>query len=246
MRAELLIDAADGRQPPDREDARAILEAGRALLILLDDKQSGEHVCSVLETLTGLLRDLLGDRVHLDVVLDYSCRVPLSSDELASALINLVLNARDAIDGDGRVLVQATCVTATDDIARRLEIASGTYMCLEVADDGAGMDSATAARVFDPFFTTKGTRGSGLGLYGVKRRVDRVGGTVVCDSEPGKGTRAPGGLRLVRLGRDQNHVTAGPRVFFARTMPASAAPPSSVFIRLSMLSDRPRYTRMSW
>ena len=104
--------------------------------------------------------------------------------------MNLVANARDAVEGSGRVLVR----TAPAEIARgsesdRLGLVPGRYAALSVSDTGVGMDADTVSHVFDPFFTTKARgSGTGLGLSTVHGIVHQSGGAVDVTSTPGSGS----------------------------------------------------------
>jgi signal transduction histidine kinase len=103
-----------------------------------------------------------------------------------TALLNLVVNARDAMPGGGEIGIRTdevragTCETATG-VAQR-------HVRLRVADTGEGMAADVAARIFDAWFTTKGDTGTGLGLPQVRRFVSAAGGSVALFSEPGQGT----------------------------------------------------------
>ena len=108
--------------------------------------------------------------------------LPIEADwsQLEQVIVNLLLNARDAMPGGGRLGIR---------LARR-EIDERMWALLEVEDDGAGMDKAVLGRVFEPFFTTKPPgEGSGLGLATVYNIVRRHGGSVSAESRPGKGSR---------------------------------------------------------
>ncbi len=102
------------------------------------------------------------------------------------AVLNLAINARDALEGrHGEMTITLRAHAVRDDP----ELAPGEYVELRVADDGPGMPPHVAARAFDPFFTTKGVgKGSGLGLSQVYGMAKRVGGTARLETEPGKGT----------------------------------------------------------
>ena len=134
----------------------------------------------VLRQLELLLRQSLRDDIVLVIEQDPQARwVDAEAVQLEGALLNLVLNAQDAIVGTGSIRVSVS--SATEDGAPRVR--------LEVADSGSGMDEATMARIFEPFYTTKDQgRGSGLGLAMVKSFVTQVGGRIAVQSAPGQGT----------------------------------------------------------
>lgn len=111
---------------------------------------------------------------------------------LQSALVNLLVNARDAIDGPGRVSVATSNVQIDADAeVHGIEaLPPGRYVMLAVSDTGSGMAKETAEKIFDPFFTTKPIgQGTGLGLSMVHGFVKQSRGTIRVDSEPGRGTR---------------------------------------------------------
>lgn len=113
----------------------------------------------------------------------------LDANQLQSALVNLILNARDAAEGRGDISLHCTAETLNARQSARLHLPSGSYVCVQVRDDGCGMDAATRARVFEPFFTTKRPgHGTGLGMAMVYGFARQSGGTVDITSEPGKGT----------------------------------------------------------
>jgi PAS domain S-box-containing protein len=108
---------------------------------------------------------------------------------LETALLNLALNARDAMPQGGRLTVQAESVTASaDDPVDTRELKPGPYVVLSVSDTGHGMDAEVMSHVFEPFFTTRDGRGSGLGLAMVYGFVKQTGGGVAVYSEPGLGS----------------------------------------------------------
>lgn len=145
----------------------------------------------LIEDLSGLLRPVLTRRVSLE------CQVapdlpPAWADPmlLSQVVMNLVLNARDAMPQGGRVTIQAelriiTAHTLAGHPARRL----GRFLCLSVTDTGCGMDTVVRSRLFEPFFTTKAdTGGTGLGLTVVASIVQQHHGWVEVHSAPGQGT----------------------------------------------------------
>ncbi|MFM2246195.1 MAG: hypothetical protein RL071_2269 [Pseudomonadota bacterium] len=155
--------------------ARQLLDYGRKRA-----PRGGVHDLNELARLNAVATGkLLGE--HITVRLELSPRpalVSLDADELSQVLMNLMVNARDAMPGGGVLRIETT----VDPDARRV--------CLVVADTGCGMDPATQARVFEPFFTTKGEeRGTGLGLSTCAALVRGWGGEIVLRSTPGAGSR---------------------------------------------------------
>lgn len=114
----------------------------------------------------------------------------LDSNQLQNALINLILNARDATASRGLIEIRCNSEILNAQQAGVLHLPRGQYVCVQVSDNGCGMDAATKARVFEPFFTTKNPgEGSGLGMAMVYGFARQSGGTVDITSEPGAGTR---------------------------------------------------------
>ncbi len=110
--------------------------------------------------------------------------------QLESAILNLVLNARDAMPNGGRLDIESRFVELSDSEASDLELAPGRYVQISVSDNGEGMDGGTLARVFEPFFTTKkSTHGSGLGMAMVYGFIKQSGGGVRIRSRQACGTR---------------------------------------------------------
>ncbi len=145
-------------------------------------------VGAVLRGMATMLKRTLGEQVvlRLDTPADlWPARIDAA--QLESALLNLSLNARDAMPSGGTLAIETRNVAIGPDVA---DLLPGDYVMLAVADDGQGIDAETLPRVFEPFFTTKEPgKGSGLGLSMVYGYVTQLGGHVVLDSEPGWGTR---------------------------------------------------------
>jgi signal transduction histidine kinase len=117
-------------------------------------------------------------------------RVRIERRLLEQILTHLAVNGAEAMPGGGRLSL-ATSVVAREAalLADGLELRPGRYARIEVADNGIGMDAATASRVFDPFFTTKGpATGVGLNLSATYGVVRQLGGTIVVETQPGLGT----------------------------------------------------------
>ena len=127
--------------------------------------------------------------IHVDTVVDPRLRVRVRRSELQHALLNLVLNARDAMPAGGKLVLSARRATLGLADAARHDVATGRYVEISVCDTGTGMDDATLARVFEPFFTTKPAgKGTGLGLSTVFGIVRGHGGSIEVESRPGEGT----------------------------------------------------------
>jgi CheY-like chemotaxis protein len=135
-----------------------------------------------------LVRRTIGESIELEVDLHAtSCLTNTDEHQLENALLNLVINARDAMPDGGRLLIQTelTHIPLLQDA-----LAPGDYVRLRVQDTGLGMSSEVIARAFDPFFTTKPIgQGTGLGLSMVYGFINQTGGRVSITSEEGRGTR---------------------------------------------------------
>ena len=159
-------------------------------LLAFSRKGGGRHAGAKLNVSVsgceGMLRRLVGPNTRLTVRFDPRAgTVGLDVGRLEQVLMNLAVNARDAMPGGGALTVE----TIVADAADVPELSAGSYAVVRVADTGHGMDAATLARVFEPFFTTKPAgRGTGLGLSTVLDIVRGAGGCVRVASEPGRGT----------------------------------------------------------
>ncbi len=144
-----------------------------------------------LAELSRLLRRLIGEDVELDVVSDPALGlVKIDPGQFEQAIINLVVNARDAMPLGGRLTLEARDVElGTDYAAQHSEVGPGLYVRVAVSDTGEGMDEATRAHIFEPFFTTKEPgKGTGLGLAMVYGFIKQSNGHVEVYSEAGHGT----------------------------------------------------------
>ncbi len=145
----------------------------------------------VVADLENMLRRLVGEDVEFVTVLPATLGcVRADSGQLAQVLMNLAINARDAMPGGGRLTIETSNVTLDSRLPLNLpEAGPGPWIKLMVTDTGHGMDPETLAHAFEPFYTTKGPgQGTGLGLSTVYGIVKQSGGYVSVDSEPGLGT----------------------------------------------------------
>ena len=146
-----------------------------------------DHVAGTLK----MLRRLIGEDIDLAwLPKARSATVRMDPSQIDQILANLAVNARDAIEGVGRITVESgNAIVDADYCAEHADVAPGAYVLLTVSDTGCGMDKATLEHLFEPFFTTKTLgKGTGLGLATVYGIVNQNRGFVNVYSEPGKGT----------------------------------------------------------
>ncbi len=144
-----------------------------------------------LKDISKLLHPLLGDDIEI-VILSRSASTVVEADpgQLDQVVVNLAVNARDAMPRGGKFILETGKVELDDTLAKQHPaLAPGKYVLLAVSDTGSGMDEATVSRIFEPFFTTKEPgKGTGLGLATVYGIVKQGGGHILVYSEPGHGT----------------------------------------------------------
>ena len=148
------------------------------------------NVNSVVEDMTKIIRRLLGDTVTVETILDPRIwTVRADPGQLEQVLLNLALNARDAMAGAGTLRIATHNVELQQASAPDSVIPPGKYVVLEVGDSGAGMTDETRTHAFEPFFTTKDPNGrSGLGLATVYGIITQTGGHIAVSSSLGEGT----------------------------------------------------------
>jgi PAS domain S-box-containing protein len=154
-----------------------------------DLKIEGVDIPSLVEGMRGLLERSIGPSIELRVRMGPEV-APVFTDanQLEVALLNLAVNARDAMPGGGVVTIEAT--NALVDDTSELGLPPGAYVRIAVVDEGEGMDEATLARATEPFYTTKGVgKGTGLGLPMVHGLAEQSGGRLALYSQAGEGTR---------------------------------------------------------
>jgi len=145
---------------------------------------------AVVTDIGTMLRRLIGADIELTSRLaSHLGRVKADQSQIEQVIVNLVVNARDAMPDGGKLLIETSNVDISENLARSLPfLRPGPHVLLTVADTGVGIDPETKQHIFEPFFTTKGPgRGTGLGLATVYGVVKQSGGIVGIDSEPGRG-----------------------------------------------------------
>ena len=192
------IGAADSRQERLLDSATRAVERGSLLtaqLLAFSHKQPllavsvSVSVAEVIRGMVGLLESTLGPSVRLETrVNDDLWPAMLEPNQFAAAILNLALNARDAMPSGGRLRIAATNIMTTP-ASPVSELGIGEYVCVTVSDSGTGMPPSVVNRAFEPFFTTKEPgKGPGLGLSQVHGMVGQLGGSVTIESRVGEGT----------------------------------------------------------
>ena len=185
--------------PAGRQDAQVIHQAGeqaagltRQLLAFSRKQLLQPKVIDLNHVVTSLhkmLQRIIGE--HIEIRTEPAAqlwRVRADAGQIEQVIVNLGVNARDAMPRGGRLTLRTVNVTLAQD-SEEAQLKVGNYVALEVSDTGEGMDAATRSRIFEPFFTTKGPgKGTGLGLSTVYGIVRQSGGGVIVQSERGAGT----------------------------------------------------------
>jgi two-component system cell cycle sensor histidine kinase/response regulator CckA len=166
---------------------RQLLAFGRRQVM----EMKSVNLNAVVENITKILQGMIGE----DIILELKTKRPLSNiladrGQIEQILMNLVVNARDAMPRGGRLVVETAAVKIDGEFARsHSEMKPGSYVVLTVTDTGEGMSREVQSRIFEPFFTTKESgKGTGLGLATVYGIVKQHDGYIYVYSEPGKGT----------------------------------------------------------
>ncbi len=195
---DLLLEELDAHHP-GREDAQEILKASERAaglthqLLAFSRRQVLQPRVVDLNALVAdmdrMLRRLIPEDVELVSLLD-GAAWPIKADpsQIQQVLLNLVVNARDAMPRGGRIEIETR--NASDEEVAREELPSGGYLVLSISDDGEGIDPATQMMIFEPFYTTKQSgKGTGLGLSTVIGIVQQSGGHIRVESNLGEGAK---------------------------------------------------------
>lgn len=221
------IEAAIATAPQDAQDLRRFLasveRAGQRAahlthrLLAFSRRQPlvprNLDINKLVAGMSELLQRTLGEAISIETV--FGARIWLvhaDSNELESAMLNLVINARDAMPNGGKLTIETANFYLDDDYAATdPEVRPGQYVMLAITDTGIGMSEEVRGRAFDPFFTTKPTgQGSGLGLSMVYGFAKQSGGNVRIYSEPGQGATVKLYLPRIIGEEEQLPMTAGP------------------------------------
>jgi signal transduction histidine kinase len=182
-----------------QEIRKAAMQASGLIRQLLEvtRPQSAQRRLLSLNDVAQGMRNLLGQLAGQNIQLQFRLGphlglTRLDTTQAQQILLNLVLNARDAMPTGGQITVETgNCKlqAVTESALGRASEASLPCVLFSVQDNGCGMDAATRAHLFEPFFSTKGSKGTGLGLAAVQEIVTSSGGLIHVSSEPGQGTR---------------------------------------------------------
>ncbi|HXC24279.1 MAG TPA: ATP-binding protein [Gemmatimonadaceae bacterium] len=160
------------------------------------------NVNHVIEELRPMVEQLLGASITLQITLDPSLGdVRADTAQIEQVLVNLSLNARDAMPAGGRLTIRTENTFVEAGPIANATLYPGSYVVLTVSDTGAGMDEATQEKIFEPFFTTKAHgQGNGLGLSTIFGIVNQAAGRITVESAPGAGTTVQIHIPQIRKG----------------------------------------------
>ena len=214
--ARMVLDRVES-DPELRADVEQIDEAGAraaaltSQLLAFSRRQVLQprtiHMQDLVKDLEKMLRRLIGEHIELVTRSQEGLgAVKADPGQIEQVIMNLVVNARDAMPRGGQLVLETGSVRLDENYARtHLDVAPGHYVMLAVYDTGIGMDAETQAHIFEPFFTTKDrSRGTGLGLSMVYGIVKQSGGSIAVESEKGVGTTFRIYLPCVSEKRDQD------------------------------------------
>ena len=194
----MLLDEVGAAEPPRAsvEEILRTVERAAALtsqLLTFSRHQVAQPVAldltSVVARMDRMLRRVIGEDIELVADLSPSLgKVKADPGQIEQVILNLVVNARDAMPAGGRITIRTADLELGSEEARPRPASPGPWVLLSVADTGQGMDEDTKAHLFEPFFTTKELgKGTGLGMSTVYAIVERSGGDILVASQPGQG-----------------------------------------------------------
>ena len=199
-----------------RKAAERARQLARQLLAFSRNQVMSKQRLDVRDMVEGF-RDILRQGVREDIALEVRssaapCQIIGDAHQLEQVVMNLVLNAQDALLEGGSIWIDVAPLELDTDYHRHHpDIEPGAYIQLSVSDTGQGMDAATLRQAFDPFFTTKGEEGTGLGLSSVHGIMKQHGGHAEIYSEPGSGTVVKLFLPRVQHEADSEAPTEAPQ-----------------------------------
>jgi CheY-like chemotaxis protein len=179
-----------------------ILHAGQlaanliSQLMIFSHKQIIEpeplNLNEIVNNIDKLLRRIIGEHIYLETsITTHVWFITIDRSQLEQIIVNLAVNARDAMPGGGQLTIQTTNIIFDEKLRDRclMQAPTGDYVLLAISDTGIGMSRAVQSQIFQPFFTTKGMgRGTGLGLATVYSIVKESGGDICVESAKGRGT----------------------------------------------------------
>jgi signal transduction histidine kinase len=237
-------DAATGKHAVELAEILSAAQSATGLTkqLLAFSRQQVLHaapldVNGLIVHMTGLLRRLIGDHIEIEMALAPNLSLAFADrGQLEQVVMNLVVNARDAMPDGGRVAITTRDVDLDDASFQNEAAMPGAYVMLAVTDTGTGMAAETHRRLFEPFFTTKETgRGTGLGLSTTYGIVKQSKGYIGVDTELGYGTTF--NVYLPRAEKDVS-AEAGDRTEIAAPTPRSAE-------TVLLVEDEPGVRRLS-
>ncbi len=186
---------------------------------------SAIHVSAMVNGMLDILSRSIGPSIEIETRLEaVEDVVRVDAPQLENALLNLCINARDAMPDGGRISIETELSHVDDGLAERLALTPGAYVRLSVRDTGTGMDASVVEKVFEPFFTTKPIgQGTGLGLSMIYGFTRQSGGQVGVDSIPGVGT-------TMHLYLPQSTADADDRIQEAPALSLTTSPGRSVLL----------------
>jgi PAS domain S-box-containing protein len=197
--SEFLLERLGG-EPSLRAPAQEIASASerassltRQLLAFSRKQMLAPRIVNLNDVATEnlkMLTRMIGEDIDLLLIPGESLwSVRADAGQIEQVIMNLAVNARDAMPSGGKLTIETSNITLDEEYARyHAPLRPGDYVMVAISDTGAGMDSETQSHIFEPFFTTKGTKGTGLGLSTVYGIVKQSGGYIWVNSEVGNGT----------------------------------------------------------